>query len=262
MPKDKVSDPITEQEIAFARLVLSGAMTDRQAAEAVGLDPDSAAYTKAKPRVHAYMLGHRAALQQQLVQQKLSVEGQHRPNLDREHVLDRLWEIANLSPETTRGSVTGQVKAISIIVAMENFIPNRLAISSEKKSPPSPTPEVYSAWLRQQKASASSHHERPAANPSPCPTRRCARCRLDGRGGPGTAPPSPTFTNPLIRPEAPSAPNVPRFDFRSRPGSGFLYEKEHPCTPAPVKLTIGKKHPKLSNFKNNCQSRLPPRQSS
>ena len=56
MPKNKVSDPITDQEIAFARLVLSGAMTDRHAAEAVGLNPDSAAYTKSKPSVRAYML--------------------------------------------------------------------------------------------------------------------------------------------------------------------------------------------------------------
>ena len=38
MPKNKVSDPITDQETAFARLVLSGAMTDRHAAEAVGLN--------------------------------------------------------------------------------------------------------------------------------------------------------------------------------------------------------------------------------
>ena len=56
MPKNKVSDPITDQEIAFARLVVSGAMTDRHAAEAVGLNPDSAAYTKSKPRVRAYMI--------------------------------------------------------------------------------------------------------------------------------------------------------------------------------------------------------------
>ena len=70
MPKNKVSDPITDQEIAFARLVLSGAMTDRHAAEAVGLSPDSAAYTKSKPRVRAYMLEHRAAVQQQLIQQE------------------------------------------------------------------------------------------------------------------------------------------------------------------------------------------------
>ena len=128
MPKNKVSDPITDQEIAFARLILSGTMTDRRAAEAVGLNPDSAAYTKSKPHVRDYMLEHRAAVQQQLVQQE--AEGQHRLNLDREQVLARLWEIANLSPEMTRGSITGQVRALSMIVAMQNLIPDR-----EKKSP-------------------------------------------------------------------------------------------------------------------------------
>ena len=35
MPKNTVSDPITDQEMAFARLILSGAMNDRDAAEAV-----------------------------------------------------------------------------------------------------------------------------------------------------------------------------------------------------------------------------------
>jgi hypothetical protein len=44
MPKNPVTEPITYQEITFARLVLSGTMTDRQAAEAAGLDPDSAAF--------------------------------------------------------------------------------------------------------------------------------------------------------------------------------------------------------------------------
>jgi len=142
MPKNKVSDPITDQEIAFARLVLSGTMTDRHAAEAVGLNPDSAAYTKSKPRVRAYMLEHRAAVQQQLVQQE--ADGLHRLNLDRERVLARLWEIADLSPEMTRGSITGQVKAISMIIAMQNFIPNRHAVSSEKKSAPGSVPEAPS----------------------------------------------------------------------------------------------------------------------
>ena len=140
MPKNKVSDPITDQEIAFARLVLSGAMTDRHAAEAVGLNPDSAAYTKSKPRVRAYMLEHRAAVQQQLVQQE--ADGLRRLNLDREQVLARLWEIANLSPDMTRGSITGQVKALTMIIAMENFIPDRHALSAEKKSAPSSVPEA------------------------------------------------------------------------------------------------------------------------
>jgi hypothetical protein len=153
MPKNKVSDPITDQEIAFARLVLSGATTDRHAAEAVGLNPDSAAYAKSKPRVRAYMLEHRAAVQQQLVQQE--ADGQHRLNLDRAQVLTRLWEIANLSPEMTRGSITGQVKAISMIVAMQNFIPDRRAVPLEKKSSSAAAePQIHpAAWHAQQEDS-------------------------------------------------------------------------------------------------------------
>jgi hypothetical protein len=169
MPKNKVSDPITDQEIAFARLILSGAMTDRHAAEAVGLHPDSAAYTKSKPRVRAYMLEHRAAVQQQLVQQE--ADGLRRLNLDREKVLDRLWEIANLSPEMTRGSITGQVKALSMIVAMQNFIPDRLAVSSEKKSSPAPpNQQTYpSAW---------SGGQQPATiDPQPSPAPPFPACR-------------------------------------------------------------------------------------
>ena len=79
MPKNQVIDPITDQEIAFAHLVLSGTMTDRSAAEAAGLNPDTAAYTKAKPRVRAYMLEHRAAVQERLVEQE--AEGLRRLNI-------------------------------------------------------------------------------------------------------------------------------------------------------------------------------------
>src|SRR5271155_1506937 len=165
MPKNKVSDPITDQEIAFARLVLSGAMTDRHAAEAVGLNPDSAAYTKSKPRVRAYMLEHRAAVQQQLVEQE--AEGLRRLNLDREQVLARLWEIANLSPEMTRGSITGQVKALSIIVAMQNFIPNRLAVSAEKKSAPTHVDaQIYAAAWRRGSQQATNIDPQPSPAPA------------------------------------------------------------------------------------------------
>jgi hypothetical protein len=145
MPKNQVSDLITDQEIAFAHLVLSGTMTDRRAAEAIGLNPDTAAYTKAKPRVHAYMLEHRAVLQERLVEQE--AEGLRRLNLGREQVLTRLWEIANLSPEMTRGSVTAQVKALTMIVAIEGLIPSatndRRAVSSENKSAPPPTGQIF-----------------------------------------------------------------------------------------------------------------------
>ncbi len=36
MPKNSVTDPITDQEITFAHLLLSGTMNDREAAEAAG----------------------------------------------------------------------------------------------------------------------------------------------------------------------------------------------------------------------------------
>jgi hypothetical protein len=215
MPKNKVSDPITDQEIAFARLVLSGAMTDRHAAEAVGLNPDSAAYTKSKPRVRAYMLEHRAAVQQQLVQQE--AEGLHRLNLDREQVLNRLWEIANLSPEMTRGSITGQVKALSMIVAIEGLIPDRRAVASQKQSAPATArPEIYAAaWRRGQQATTAD------PQPSPAPAQEEDRPgipaspgapRKPAPGSAGEAPPAPgpsqsTFAIPLNPSEAP--PLVP-----------------------------------------------------
>jgi len=153
MPKNEVSDLITDQEINFAHLVLSGTMTDRQAAEAAGLNPDTAAYTKAKPRVRAYMLEHRAALHEQLVQQE--TEGLRRVNQGREQVLARLWEIANLDPEMTRNSASAQIKALAMIVAIEGLIPgrntDRRAVSSEKKSAPPPIGQIDSAaWLREQ----------------------------------------------------------------------------------------------------------------
>jgi hypothetical protein len=176
MPKNNVSDPITDQEMAFARLVLSGTMTDRQAAEAVALNPDSAAYTKSKPRVRAYMVEHRAAVQQQLIQQEAdlsrrAMDGLRRLNLDREQILERLWEIAKLSPEMTRGSVSGQVKALTMIVAMLNFIPDHRAVSTEKKSdsapavpPVPPAPENRGAGR-----GAKQEHSRAVREPEPAP---------------------------------------------------------------------------------------------
>jgi hypothetical protein len=96
MPKNQVSDPITDQEIAFALLILSGTMTDRRAAVAVRLNPETAAYTKAKPRVVAFMHDHRASVCERLVQQE--TEEMRRQNQSREQVLARLWQIANLDP--------------------------------------------------------------------------------------------------------------------------------------------------------------------
>jgi hypothetical protein len=193
MPKNKVTDLITDQEIAFARLVLSGTMTDRRAAEAVGLAPDSAAYTKSKPRVRAYMLEHRAAVQQQLVEQDSNE--QRRLNLSREQILARLWEVANLSPEMTRGSITGQVKALAMIVAIEGLIPDRRAVPAQNKTAPPPvTSQIYqAAWLGKQQtetidpqpgtAIAQEEDHPSLAEPEPTP----------GSAGDAPPPPGPVF---------------------------------------------------------------------
>jgi hypothetical protein len=156
MPKNTVTDPITDQEMAFAHLILSGTMNDRRAAEAVGLNPDTAAYTKAKPRVRAYMIEHRAAVKERLVDQEAdlsrrAVEGMRKLNLGRDQILARLWELATLSHEATRGSIAGQVKALSMILAIEGLIPS--GTMNARRFSPSATqpaaPPVEAQWPRE-----------------------------------------------------------------------------------------------------------------
>jgi hypothetical protein len=216
MPKNKVNDLITDQEMAFARHVLSGTMTDRDAAQAAGLNPDTAAYTKAKPRVRAYMLEFRAAMQQQLVDHEADLarqaaEEKQRKDLWRQRVLDRLWEIAALPAEVTRGSITGQVKAISMIVSMEGLIPDRRAASAKisaaapvaaniypAAAPACPSSGVAEPWQHattgdpQPGPAASQEEEQPPApEPSPAPA-----------AGSSTAPVTPSHN---------TEPHVPKF---------------------------------------------------
>jgi hypothetical protein len=146
------TDPITHQEIAFAHLVLSGTMTDRRAAKAVGLNPDNAGHTKSKPRVRDYM--------QQRVEP--DTEEPHAFNVGRDQVLTRLWEIANLDPERTRNSMTAQVKAISMIVAIEGLIPDRRAAQKQPVPPPDHANFYRAAWNRKQQGEEN-------ANPEPFP---------------------------------------------------------------------------------------------
>ncbi len=176
MTKNEAPDTITDQEIAFVHLILSGTMTDERAAEAVGLNTDTAAYIKSKPCVRAYLLEHQARMQQKLAaQQTGSLPHFH---LGREKVLDRLWEICIIGPEITRGSLTSQVKAISMIVAIEGLIPDRRAGSAQTNSP-APKAEIYeSEWMEEQRLKAAAlvhaqeaHKEQglpvPLAEPAP-----------------------------------------------------------------------------------------------
>ncbi len=202
MSKNKVSDLITDQEMLFARLILSGSMTDQQAAKAAGLNPNTAAYIKSKPCVRAYMLEYRALMQQQLVQQQ--AEDSRRQNLDREQVLARLWEIANLSPEMTRNSITGQVKALTLIIAILGLIPDLRAGSAQNKPAPQPTtqPQIdATAWLdSQQEQTAGS--EPPAKGPAIPP--------VEPEAGAPPTPSESTSANRLSRSEAqsPTSPTV------------------------------------------------------
>jgi hypothetical protein len=234
MPKNNVSDPITDQEIAFAFLVLSGTMTDGRAAEAVGLHPDSAADTKSKPRVRAYLLEHRADVRQQLVEQDTGLARLPQPNPSRDQILDRLWELAHLGPEMTRGSITGQVKALSMIIAIEGMIPDRRAAAAQNKSAPPPvTAQIYTAeWLRErQSAELRKQQSAENADPQPPPPPAQEEAASEPQppsGGGNDAPPASGLTpeptldpgepsffgaplNPL--PTASSAPRVPMADY-------------------------------------------------
>jgi hypothetical protein len=216
----RVTDPITDQEIAFALLIMSGTMTDRRAAEAVGLNPETAAYTKAKPRVRAYMLEHRAAVRERLVDQEAdlsrrAVDGLRKLNFGRDQILNRLWELATLSHEATRGSIAGQMKALAMIAAIEGLIPDRrLSPSRAQPAAPSVEVDIYEPdWLRKQKHQPAGEEPgdpvaatktQPAA-PQPAPARR------------GVPDPEPALS-PAPQPAAAAPPPPPDRDFdRNQP---------------------------------------------
>jgi hypothetical protein len=218
-----VTDPITDQEMAFAHLILSGTMNDRRAAEAVGLNPETAAYTKSKPRVRAYMNEHRAAVREKLVDQEAdlsrrAVEGLRTLNFGRAQILARLWELATLSPEATRGSIAGQIKAMSMIVAIEGLIPDRR--SSPSGTQPAAQPiqaDIYpSAWRHEQQhqpagdelgdpvaateaqpAAPQVPDLEPAPNPAPTPANDAPADRIFDRNQ--SAPAAPLIAHALNR---------------------------------------------------------------
>jgi hypothetical protein len=77
--------------------------------------------------------------------------------ISRDQILDRLWELANLSHEVTRGIIAGQMRALTLIVAIEGLIPDRRSSSSPTQPQVPPVaPDIYVAeWLRKQQNQAS-----------------------------------------------------------------------------------------------------------
>ena len=156
--------------------------------------------------------------------------------------------IANLSPEMTRGSITGQVKALSMIVALRNFIPDRPATSSEKKSPPAPIHhQIYEAACPPRPAVGLNKEEDSPTEPaSPGVPRKSAPSSTE------EAPPSPgpsqsTFEDTVSSSEAP--PVVPpRPRFCSRHENGFLYKKESLGLP-PLRCQSAKRPKNIKFYK-------------
>jgi hypothetical protein len=81
-----------------------------------------------------------------------AVDDMRKLNLGRDQILARLWELANLSHEATRGIIAGQIKALSMIVAIEGLIPDRrFSPPATQPAPPPVNADIYTAeWLRKQ----------------------------------------------------------------------------------------------------------------
>jgi hypothetical protein len=157
-------------------------------------------------------------------QEKLRRKEQLREQV-RERVLNRLWEIAAMAPETTRGSITGQVKAIQMIVAIEGLIPDRRAAASEKKPAPQlPPVDIYaSEWRRERKG------ETIDPQPDPAPAQED-----DPRPAePEAAPPAPADAPP-----PPDRPIGPAYD-RSQSVFAHLFHRSEPTSWAPPAPPFG-----------------------
>jgi hypothetical protein len=145
------------------------------------------------------------------------VEGLRQLNIGRDQILTRLWELATLPSEATRGSIAGQIKALSMIVAIEGLIPDRrLSPSATQPAAPPVKPQIYeAAWLRKQQQAAAEEPGdtvaateaqpaapqvpdlEPAPDPAPKPANHTSSPNLD----PNFDPPQPSITNPFINPE-------------------------------------------------------------
>ncbi len=195
---------------------------------------------------HAYIQEHQPAAHQELGEQSTAEHRHACPglpwvNVTRDQILTRLWEIANLSPEITRGSLAGQVKALSMIVAIEGLIPDRRAASA-RNQPASPpvTADIYkSAWLRAQQTGENKGKRRSTPDPFSGENRRRAFNRPRGPRWPATH--CRTHARTLIG--APCANGRP---LRSRHQGSFLHQKE-PLRPAPLSFRKAKR-PKNIGF--------------
>jgi hypothetical protein len=158
------------------------------------------------------MIEHRAAVRERLVDQE--AEGLRKLNLGRDQILARLWGLANLSHEATRGIIAGQIKALSMIVAIEGLIPDRRLSPSGTQPAALPVEaQIYtSEWRREQQHQPVVEEPRdpvaatkaqPAAPhvPEPEPTPEPAPKPANDTSSPSLDRNEPSPANPFINPE-------------------------------------------------------------
>jgi hypothetical protein len=139
-------------------------------------------------------------------------DGLRKLNLGRDQILARLWELANLSHEVTRGIIAGQIKALTMIVAIEGLIPDRrLSPSGTQPAAPPIEAQIYtSEWLRKQQRQAAGEEPgdavaaaeaQPAAPHVPEPTPEPAPKPPNDTSSPNLDRNQPSIANPFINPE-------------------------------------------------------------
>jgi hypothetical protein len=100
------------------------------------------------------------------------VEGLRKLNLGRDQILTRLWELANLSSEATRGIITGRIKVLSMIVAIEGLIPS--GMNARRLSPSGTQPAARQSRHKSTRLSGAANnstkpHVKSQAMPLPPP---------------------------------------------------------------------------------------------
>jgi hypothetical protein len=162
------------------------------------------------------MIEHRAAVREKLVDQQ--AEGLRKLNLGRDQILARLWELATLSHEVTRGIIAGQIRALSMIVAIEGLIPDRRFSPTETQPTAPPVkPQFYkSQWRREQQHQTAGEEpadpvavtktppaapQVPHPEPAPEPKVEPAAARANATSSPNLDLPQPSLANPFIYPK-------------------------------------------------------------
>jgi hypothetical protein len=152
------------------------------------------------------MLEHRAAVREKLVDQE--ADGLRKLNLGRDQILTRLWELATLSHEATRGTIAGQIKALSMIVAIEGLVPSgkmndrRISSATQPAAPPVKADIDPAAWFGEQQHQAAD--EEPG-NPVATGKAQPAAPRPPAPQAPAPNPPSPLDS--MFEPSQPSVAN-------------------------------------------------------